>query len=76
MEEKTLITNNKITVDDCFMLGLSINCMCLSNKFKNIRSPMTWLCQNCGNKFSESYINIKSNHRGCLKCSYKKFNKK
>lgn len=66
---------SKITINDCYLLGESINCVLLSNKFENIRKPLTWLCK-CGNKFNESYINIKSNNRSCLKCSYKKFNSK
>jgi hypothetical protein len=64
-----------ITINDCEKIGDNINCMCLSTKVSNIRTPLVWLCLQCSNKFSESYINIKNNNRGCLKCSYKKFNK-
>lgn len=75
-EQKLSVTPvPKITIDDCYALGASINCILLSTKFVNIRSPLTWICS-CGNKFSESYININCFHRGCLKCSYKKFNAK
>jgi hypothetical protein len=65
-----------VTLDDCFNIGLTIHCLCISTKFKNVHSPLIWMCQRCGNKFNESYINIKNNNRGCLKCSYNKFNKK
>ena len=68
--------NNTITLDDCFTLGIKENLLCISTKFKSISSPLLWLCQKCGNKFNESYINIKTNNRGCLKCAYNKFNKK
>jgi len=73
---KTILQSNAIDLDDCFSLGITINCMCLSTKFKNITSPLLWLCQKCGNKFNESYINIKTNNKGCLKCAYNRFNKK
>lgn len=63
---------NKVTLDDCYSLGAEIDCMLVSTKFVNIRTPLVWLCS-CGNKFTESYINIKNNNRGCLKCAYKKF---
>ena len=65
-----------INFSDCEKIGFDINCLCLSKKVTNIRTPLVWLCANCNNKFTESYINIKNNNRGCLKCSYKKFNKK
>ena len=64
----------KVTLDDCYLIGGSINCMLLSTKFKNIKLPLLWLCSTCGHKFSESYYNIKVNNRGCLKCAYRKFN--
>lgn len=68
---------NEITLSDCFDLGLlKINCTLLSKKFVNISSPLNWFCNNCGNKFTESYINISNNNKGCLKCVYKKYNKK
>ena len=68
---------NKITYDDCFDLGLlKINCTLLSKKFVNVNSPLNWICNSCGNKFVETYTNINSNNKGCLKCFYKKFNKK
>ena len=67
-----IIRAPKITIDDCYILGESIDCILISTKFVNMRSPLVWLCK-CGNKFSESYYNIFSNHRACLKCSYKKF---
>ncbi len=64
-----------IDIDSCYLLGNTINCMLLSTKFVNIHKPLLWLCSNCGNKFNESYNNIKLYNRGCLKCSYKRFNK-
>ena len=67
---------NSITIVDCNVLGESIDCVLLSEKFYNIRKPLEWLCNSCGKTFMESYINIKNNHRGCLSCAYKKFNKR
>lgn len=73
MEENN--NNAIITLDDCFNLGLFNDYTLVSNKFRNINSPLNWICNICGNKFMETYNNIKNN-KGCLKCSYKKFNKK
>ena len=67
---------NTPTLDDCNLLGISINCTLLSDRFLNVRKPLEWLCDNCGKTFMESYINIKMKNRGCLSCAYKKFNKK
>ena len=67
---------NTITIEDCNILGTSIDCTLLSEKFLNIQKPLEWLCNNCDKIFMESYINIKTKNRGCLSCAYKKFNKK
>lgn len=67
---------NSISYDDCYNLGLMNNYTILSSKFTNSNTPMNWLCNICGNKFMETYNNMKNNNKGCLKCSYKKFNKR
>ena len=74
-ESKLVESSIKVTLDDCYLIGSSINLMLLSTKFRNIKSPLLWFCSTCGHKFSESYYNIKVNNKGCLKCSYRKFNK-
>ena len=67
-------TKNVSTIDECREIGLSINCALISEKFIHMKRPLIWLCSNCQNKFTETIFNIKMNHRGCLKCAYKKFN--
>lgn len=74
MSEKQLVSS--VSFNDAFDIGLGINCTLLSKKFVNINSPLNFLCNICGHKFMESYSNIKSNNKGCLKCAYNKFNKK
>ena len=60
--------------DECFEFGLSLNLSLLSLVVSNRNKPVNWLCITCGNKFMESFINLKNNNKGCLKCAYKKFN--
>jgi hypothetical protein len=60
--------------DECFEYGLTLKLSLVSPVVTNINKPVNWLCINCGNKFMESFINLKINNKGCLKCSYKKFN--
>lgn len=66
----------RATLEDFFLLGLEKKGMCLSTKPENINKPILWICNVCGNKFMESYNNIKLNNKWCLKCSYQKFNSK
>lgn len=66
---------NKKTNDDYDNLGSKLN-LCFMDKPSNIYKAVKWQCISCGNKFVESYIRLLNNNRGCLKCSYKHFNKK
>ena len=71
---KPIIKSNRELLEESREFGEKINCILLSDKFINIKRPLLWLCQSCKHKFSESYYNFKVNNRGCLKCSYRKFN--
>jgi len=67
---------NSITYEDCCNLGLLNNYTLLSKTFRHVNTPLHWFCNKCNNKFMETYNNIKNYNKGCLKCSYKTFNKK
>jgi hypothetical protein len=67
---------NTITYDDCYDLGLLNNYTLLSKTFRHINTPLNWICNKCNNKFMQTYNNIKNYNKGCLKCVYKKYNKR